>query len=41
MGTCGKAQKLSLELCDGRERWDGGSGRQAQEGGDICTHTAD
>ena len=29
-------------LCDDLERWDGmGSGREAQEGGDICVLLAD
>ena len=29
-------------LCDGLEGWDGvGGGREAQEGGGMCTHTAD
>ena len=28
-------------LCDNLERWDGvGSGREVQEGGDICIPTA-
>lgn len=27
-------------LRDHQERWDGVGGRQAQEGGDICVHTA-
>ena len=28
-------------LCDDLEGWNGGSGREAQEGGDMCTFTAD
>ena len=28
-------------LCDDLEGWDGGRGREAQEGGDICIHLAD
>ena len=30
-------QELSLLLCDDLERWDGGSRREAQEGGDVWT----
>ena len=28
-------------LCDDLEGWDGGGGREFQEGGDICIHMAD
>ena len=28
-------------LCDPLKRWDAGSGREVQEGGDICIHVAD
>ena len=32
----------NLGLCDNLEGWDGmGGGREAQEGGDICTHMVD
>ena len=27
-------------LCDDREEW-GGAGREDEEGGDLCIHTAD
>ena len=27
-------------LCDDLEEWDGGSGREAQEGRDVCVHMA-
>ena len=34
-------RELSSEFCDDLE-WDGGrGGREAQEGGDICIHTAE
>ena len=33
---------LSSVLCDDLDGWDGGwGGREVQEGGDICIHTAD
>ena len=28
-------------LCDDLDVWGGGSGREVQEGGDICIHIAD
>ena len=28
-------------LCDDLDGWNGGSGREAQEGGDMCTFMAD
>ena len=28
-------------LCDDLKGWDGEGGRKAQEGGNICIHTAD
>ena len=31
----------SSVLCDDLERWDGGAGKEAQEGGHICMHMAD
>ena len=33
--------QLSPGLCDDLGGWDGGSGREVQEGGDIGIHTAD
>ena len=36
----GKHRELSSVLCDDLEGWDGG-GRDASEGGDVGTHTAD
>ena len=27
--------------CDALEEWDGGGGREFQEGGDMCIHMAD
>ena len=42
VGTWGIAQELKSVLCDDLEGWDEDeSGREAQEGGDICIHTAD
>ena len=42
VGTWGTAQELKSVLCDDLEGWDEDeSGREAQEGGDICIHTAD
>ena len=38
MESCCIAQELSLVLRDDLEGWDGGGGREAQEGGDICIH---
>ena len=35
-------RELSLVLCGDLEEWDGGGGkREAQEGRDVCIHTAD
>ena len=35
-------QELKQGLCNNLERWDGeGDEREVQEGGDICTPTAD
>ena len=36
-------KELCLVLCDDLKGWDGGvkSGREAQEGGDICIHKTD
>ena len=32
-----RSRELKLELCDNLEGWDGvGSGREVQEGGNIC-----
>ena len=31
----------SSVLCDALEWWDGGGGKEAQEGGHICMHMAD
>ena len=28
-------------ICDNLEEWDGGNGKEATEGGDICMHRAD
>ena len=28
-------------LCEDLEEWDGGGGREAREGGGICTHMSD
>ena len=28
-------------LCDELEGWEGGGGKEVQEGGDVCTKTAD
>ena len=28
-------------ICDNLEEWDGGDGKEATEGGDICMHRAD
>jgi len=36
-----KHRKLSLVLCDDLVWWNGAGGREAQEGGDMCIHTAD
>ena len=42
VGTLGTAQELKSVLCDDLEGWDKDeSGREAEEGGDIYTHTAD
>ena len=32
---------LSSELCDDLVGWDGGGGREAREGGDVCIYIAD
>ena len=34
MGSC--CVTRGAELCDGLEGWDGGGGREAQEGEDAC-----
>ena len=34
-------RELSSVLCDDLDRWDGGDGREVQEGGDIYIHIAD
>ena len=42
MVTCYKAQGAQLSALDDLEGWDGGwSGKEVQEGGDICLHMAD
>ena len=42
VGALGTAQELKSVLCDDLEGWDKDeSGREAEEGGDINTHTAD
>ena len=42
MGSCCITQEAQLVLCDNLEGWFGmGSGREIQEGGDICMIMAD
>ena len=33
MGNCCAAQELSSALCDDLEGWDGGGGKEVQDGG--------
>ena len=41
MGSCSIAQEPDLALGDNPEGWDGVSGKEAQEKGDICILIAD
>ena len=41
IGTCCMAQAAQLVLCGGLDWWDGGGGRKAHEGGDICLCRSD
>ena len=34
-------RELRSVLCDDLDGWDGGGGREVQEGKDICIHIAD
>ena len=38
---CITGSSAGCSVMEGPEGWVGGSGREAQDGGDICIHTAD
>ena len=41
MGSCCIAQGAQLGARDDLEGWDGGTGREAHGGGEVCIHMAD